>query len=1455
MWGVRGRTGGLWIKRVAEVIVRFPDGRGRRGSGYLAATGTVLTAAHVVEGAAAVHVRFDADRPGERTAEAAVEWADAGIDLAVLTVPGLDESVEPALLGRVSEQEAVLRCSAVGFPLFKLRTDDTDSSRYRDSAHVHATCAVLANRREGTLDLSVAAPAEMADRRESPWQGMSGAAVFSGGLLVGIVAEHHLADGLGRLAARRVDRWAEGLGDEGRRRLEQLLGCELRPDALPDAVPPSGLDLIETAYQALLADIAPEVLEDRGRECQRLVAFCAGTESYLWLQGPPWVGKTALVSWFALHPPRGVVPVWFFITNRLAEQADSAAYTEAVVHQLATIVGRLPAGHTSRAARDGERRQLLAEAAEKAARRHATLLLVVDGLDEDQSSQQSGAGPAGPSIAALLPERLPENVRVLVTSRPGPGLPPDVKGDHPLRHCPVEQVRPVAAARHTEYEARFDLSAALSGDRLGRDLVGLLAAARGSLTAEDLRELTDAGWYDLQQRLGSAFGRILRVGGDDSGGALYDSEGRRGYLFAHETLFATAIDALGPDVEPYRERVHTWAEQYAARGWPPGTPAYLLHAYGRVVTTLGDVGRATALASDAARHNRLREITGSDAAALAEIDAVQQLVRAKAPEDLTPPAALAAARDLVARRNATLHPAIPVALARLGHTRRAIGLAQSVFQAKDRALTLARTARALAETHDRRHAPGVAREAVLLSDAIWDEAAAQFPRWWDDMVEYELRAAANFFDEVLRTAAVALMAAGEESEALTLMHRLDPAAEHEADSDATFAQIRGLQGIGRQSWVRALAEVSAVARARGSARGVRLLKKAEKETARLPPADAIRAWAELAWTCGDDDAEHATRLHGRIQRCAAAHQDDPGVRAVAAAALPMGRPRTARMATSFALQAAREAEAALREPRQIFGSSTVVTGAVEALAHTGDVDAAEDLLLRTEELLRSHGGYSLLTEQGWDTLASAHARQGRMAKAWEAVTRVWESQEKKPGYCLPRSRFVTPVVDAPGAVTGVEELRSAIVATADSQPWLAAEGLATLAERLAENDPNLATDLVAEAEQVAARTRHGRPTHDQDLCLADLAGALAVAGRLADAEQLLGLIGNRRIRTMAATDVAATVAPEQPARALALVEVAIGGASVCDDPLRFSSVVAEADRLQPPFRGEERFSHLAAEALAQVGAVQQAQALLERCPLDRNAWSPLLRLDGQMMAAIAAALWRHDPLAALAVADTVEGQFLTVNPKDDGWAFDAICRAGVLTAAGHQNPRRIEELTGLLHRGTSKDSVDLKPQEQLLINLLTRGSDPTDAPRWLERLEALRQNSNEEPDINTEGSFALAHAALGRYEAAVHIATSLPDASERAQTLALLAGYLAGAPRHSVATRTRVFIPAVLPVVGRLTARTPPSDTPTAHDVARRVLSDVLATADWHCGLPALAVLAPGDVHRVRDVVFAHLGL
>jgi Trypsin-like peptidase domain len=189
--------------RVAELIVTYADGR-RRGSGYRVTAEAVLTAAHVVEGALSVQVRFEPDLPGEWSTRAVSWWIDPDLDVAVVSIPPRpgEQSVSPARFGRIGDRAAVLGVQAVGFPRWKMRTDDgtipaTGDSRprYRDAYHAVGSVAVLSNWREGTLEV-VVAPAPSADTSAgaSPWEGMSGAVLWAEDRIVGVVSKHHPGD-------------------------------------------------------------------------------------------------------------------------------------------------------------------------------------------------------------------------------------------------------------------------------------------------------------------------------------------------------------------------------------------------------------------------------------------------------------------------------------------------------------------------------------------------------------------------------------------------------------------------------------------------------------------------------------------------------------------------------------------------------------------------------------------------------------------------------------------------------------------------------------------------------------------------------------------------------------------------------------------------------------------------------------------------------------------------------------------------------------------------------------------------------------------------------------------------------------------------------------------------------------------------------------------------------------
>jgi WD40 repeat protein len=255
----------MWVgeldrDRVAEVIAGTDDRpTARRGSGYRVTSEAVLTAAHVVSGAGHVQVRFMADLSEEWSVPARVEALDPVADVAVLSilprVPG--EKITPALFGVLGFERAVpVRCTAVGFPRFKLREDSQTTLegpllRYRDSHQADGTIAPLSNWRDGSLEIRVPPPAPDPDPEHSPWEGMSGAAVWCKGRIIGVVSKHYSGDGLGRLAAARIERLYSTSDLQSLTSACELAGFPAQQDQLVDVSDPAYAGVMECPYRGL----------------------------------------------------------------------------------------------------------------------------------------------------------------------------------------------------------------------------------------------------------------------------------------------------------------------------------------------------------------------------------------------------------------------------------------------------------------------------------------------------------------------------------------------------------------------------------------------------------------------------------------------------------------------------------------------------------------------------------------------------------------------------------------------------------------------------------------------------------------------------------------------------------------------------------------------------------------------------------------------------------------------------------------------------------------------------------------------------------------------------------------------------------------------------------------------------------------------------------------------------
>lgn len=479
-----------------------------------------------------------------------------------------------------------------------------------------------------------------------------------------------------------------------------------------------------SGYQQQVLRIAPPKLAGRQAELDELAAFCTAPNRvpYVWWRAPAWAGKTALMSWFALHPPQSVKIVSFFITARFAGQSDRAAFIEVVGEQLAALLGQPTPAYLPEATREGHLLAMLEGAAHQFQRRGERLVLLVDGLDEDRGVT---IGPDAYSIAALLPARPPAGLRVIVAGRPHPPIPADVPEHHPLHDPGI--VRPLGGSPHAaavRADCERELVRLLRGTPEERDLLGLVAAAGGGLSKSDLAELTSFDAWEVTQHLRAVAGRTFTAReGRAQLAAAPGTDTSEVYVLGHEELQRTALTMLGRDrLSGYRGRLHDWAGTYRDRGWPPATPEYLLRGYARLLRATADLPRAVTYATDCARHDRLRDFTGGDADALAEIGAAQALVLASEDPDLVSVAVLAAHRQRLVDRN--VYPIrLPAIWAAVGQPDRAEALACGMDDPDSVSAALAEIARRVGFAGDRARAARLADTIEGLdggsNDACW----------------------------------------------------------------------------------------------------------------------------------------------------------------------------------------------------------------------------------------------------------------------------------------------------------------------------------------------------------------------------------------------------------------------------------------------------------------------------------------------------------------------------------------------------------------------------------------------------------------------------------------------------------------------------------------------------------------------------------------------------------------
>ncbi|WP_406382487.1 tetratricopeptide repeat protein [Streptomyces sp. NBC_01618] len=331
--------------RVVRIHVRHRDGRTRTGSGYLVAPRLVLTAAHLLAEGAEPMVAVPSDLSAQPDAPTApgpaappIPAAPSATDAPAFTATPactewpappvwsrLDDTVDAALLhitaaawrpppcshgsgdfriqrwGRLVTDTTGHTVSCVGHP--RMQRDASGNGVEQLSATVNPLTGRAKGRYEllGTASTFGGPGGDTPHDGVSPWSGMSGAAVFSGPLLLGVVRHDRGARTGARLSATRSH---ELLRDDAFvRTLTAHTG--LRPEAeaadlaaLLSPAPPQRA-LVSPAT-LLRADV--EAVSFRGRTDQReeLRAWCEAPARQLAVQvlvAPGGQGKTRLARW------------------------------------------------------------------------------------------------------------------------------------------------------------------------------------------------------------------------------------------------------------------------------------------------------------------------------------------------------------------------------------------------------------------------------------------------------------------------------------------------------------------------------------------------------------------------------------------------------------------------------------------------------------------------------------------------------------------------------------------------------------------------------------------------------------------------------------------------------------------------------------------------------------------------------------------------------------------------------------------------------------------------------------------------------------------------------------------------------------------------------------------------------------------------------------------------------
>ena len=189
--------------------------------------------------------------------------------------------------------------------------------------------------------------------------------------------------------------------------------------------------------------------------------------------------------------------------------------------------------------------------------------MLVDGIDEDTSLKQER-----PCILSLLPNKLIDNLVVILSTRPDPPFPaePLLSASHPVRESVVYTLEQANIVKTYERRALNELKKLIdSNDRLPLQSIEFLAISKGYLTVNDLAELASETPINILSVFENTSGRTFLS--KEIGATPFDTMRNKGYRFGHAELHAQAMLCINEDrLEEIQSKINKWCDKYNKKG-------------------------------------------------------------------------------------------------------------------------------------------------------------------------------------------------------------------------------------------------------------------------------------------------------------------------------------------------------------------------------------------------------------------------------------------------------------------------------------------------------------------------------------------------------------------------------------------------------------------------------------------------------------------------------------------------------------------------------------------------------------------------------------------------------------------------------------------------------------------------------------------------------------------------